>query len=222
MHMFGFKRENKPLVTDVAGISFRNPLGITLSPEKTRDIAPGFFKAGFLSLTPPSNQVLEWISILREIRRKTVLAVNLTRDIPRSFSLVYDFADIIILDPDHENGIDSPSFSDISDLLDEVVSIRHCYEKYTPVFLRLSQGLTPEELPPMLSKGRLSGMDGVAVATLPHLKLTLSETQNRLPVICKAASAPLAAEAIKAGASLLEAEIRPLQIHSFLKNLEKQ
>ena len=65
-------------------------------------------------------------------------------------------------------------------------------------------------------------MDGIAVATLSHLKITLDETQNRLPGICKAASAPLAAEAIKAGASLLEAEIRPLQIHSFLKNLEKK
>ena len=75
--MFGIKREKRALLTEVAGIGFRNPLGIAMSPEKVRDIVPGCFKAGFLSLTPPSNQVLEWISILKEIRHKTVLAVNL-------------------------------------------------------------------------------------------------------------------------------------------------
>ena len=189
-------------------------------PERIRDVASGCFKAGFLSLTPPSNQVLDWITLLQEIRRRAVLAVNLNRDILRNFTLVYDFADIIILDPDSENGIESPSFSDISDLLDEVVSIRHCYEQYTPVFLRLSQGLTPDEIPPLLSKGRLSGMDGVAVSTLSHLQLCISETRKRLPVLCKASSAQMVQEALKAGASLVETEMRPLQLIPLLKTLE--
>ena len=44
-------------------------------------------------------------------------------DIVRTFSLVYDFADLIIIDPDSDNGIDSPDLSDTVALMDERVFV---------------------------------------------------------------------------------------------------
>ena len=129
---------------EVAGLIFQNPVGMPYTIKKRRFSlfcrAP---KAGFLTLTPPKEQVLAWIRGLEgEKFGESLIAVNISRDIVRNFSLVYDFPAFIILDPDSDNGIGATDISDTQVLLDEIVSLRLCYERFTPIFLRLSHGCT--------------------------------------------------------------------------------
>jgi hypothetical protein len=171
-----------------------------------------------VTLSPPSEDVLNWILGLQEYRKKTILAVNVSSDLTRSFSLVYDFCDLIIIDPDGDHGIDSPDISDTSVLLDEIVSLRLCYEHYTPIALRLSHGHTPDEIHALLGHCRLSGIDAVVVPA-KKVGMVLEETQHRYPVIGAADSIEEAMECLQAGACLVETTLRPLAVTKLLKAL---
>lgn len=201
--MFG--KSVQSMQVEVAGLVFPNPVGIPFTLQKRRFHwfckAP---EAGFLTLTPPREDVLPWIKGLTSEPKSTILAVNITTDIIRTFSLVYDFAHFIVIDPDSDMGIDAADISDTQALLDELVSLRLCYERYTPVFLRLSHGTTPEELKILLGACRLNGLDGVVVPNLSMLLTVRELTQGRVPVICEIDSPEEGPEALRSGASLLE------------------
>jgi len=222
MFLFGNRRSRPALKTEVAGIVFDNPVGVSFSGGRLRESFAACMGAGFITLEPPREGILEWIGKLQELHRKTVLAVNLPSDILRRFSLVYDFADLIILDPDSDNGIDSPDISDTSNLLEEVVSLRLCYEQYTPIFLRLSHGVTPDELHPLLAQSRLCGLDGIVASSLSQARLVREETQGRVPLIGVADSPETALKMLSEGVSLVETGFGSLHLNKLLKQLEKQ
>lgn len=219
MFLFG-SHKKKALDTNVAGIDFKNPLGVRQSPtiRQLRDCRT--YGAGFITLTPPDDNVLNWVLDLQEYRKKTILAVNVSSDLARSFSLVYDFSDLIIIDPDGDRGIDSTDISDTIVLLDEVVSLRLCYEQYTPIALRLSHGHTPDEIQTLLSHCRLSGIDAVVVPA-KKVGMVLEETQHRYPVIGTAESIEDALECLQAGASLVETTLHPYAFNKLLKTLSR-
>lgn len=220
--MFG--NNNKILETEVAGLVFSNPVGLPYALDGRRRLcafhtAP---KAGFLVLTPPKDNVLSWIQRLEAgCVSGPVRAVDLVSDIVRTFSLVYDFADFIIVDPDSDNGIDSPDLADTVSLMDELVSLRLCYEYYTPLFLRLSHGLTPEELHTLLDTSQLSGLDGVVVPTLAMAANVREITLGRFPVICRVRTPEEGIQARQEGAVLLETAPGFRGFKKLLKTLEK-
>lgn len=212
--MFSFFKKNSQLLeTEVAGITFRNPLGADTPKER---------RTGFITLTPPKEHILDWIAQLQDFRGETVLAVNINNQIIRSFSLVYDFADLIIVDPDSDAGIDAADLYETHVLLDEIVSLRLCYEHYTPVFLRLSHGLTHDEIQSLLSTCQLCGVDGIAVSGLRLLAEVREITRGRLPLIAVADNAEEALQALSAGASLVETHLRGPALFKLLKTLENQ
>ena len=219
MFLFG-SHKKKALDTDVVGLSFKYPVGVRQSPSVRQPRDCRTSGAGFVTLTPPENDVLNWILGLQEYRRKTVLAVNVSSDIARSFSLVYDFTDLIIIDPDVDRGIDSTDISDTTVLLDEVVSLRLCYEHYTPIALRISHGHTPDEIHTLRDHCRLSGIDAVVVPA-KKVGMVLEETQHRYPVIGAADSPEEALECLQAGASLVETTLRPFALSKLLKTLSR-
>ena len=203
MFLFGFHKK-QVLDTSFCGIHLQNPVGVRLLPEARPLQAIKRTNAGFITLAPPKDHVLDWITGLQEYRDKTVLALNVSSDLARSFSLVYDFSDFIIIDPDGDNGIDSPDLSDTSVLLDEVVNLRLCYEHYTPIVLRLSHGHTPEEIQSLLDHCRISGIDGMVAPGPKKVRMIVEQTQGRFPVIGSAQSPEEALECFQAGASLVE------------------
>ena len=217
MFLFG-SHKRKALDTNVAGLELKNPLGIRLSPSIRQLRECRTFGAGFVTLSPPDDNVLNWILGLQEYRKRSILAVNVSSDLARSFSLVYDFSDLIIIDPDGDHGIDSSDISDTTVLLDEVVSLRLCYEHYTPIALRLSHGHTPDEIHTLLSHCRLSGIDAVVVPA-KKVGMVLEETQHRYPVIGSADRMEEALECLQAGASLAETTLRPFTFNKLLKTL---
>ena len=219
MFLFG-SHKKKALDTCVAGLDFKNPVGVRQSPSIRQLRECRTFGAGFVTLTPPDENVLNWILGLQEYRKKTILAVNVSSDLARSFSLVYDFSDLIIIDPDGDRGIDSSDISDTTVLLDEVVSLRLCYEHYTPIALRLSHGHTPDEIHTLLAHCRLSGIDAVVVPA-KKVGMVLEETQHRYPVIGAADTVEEALECFQAGASLVETPLNPFALNKLLKTISR-
>ena len=217
MFLFG-SHKKKALDTCLVGLSFKNPAGIRQSPSILQFRECRTFRAGFVTLSPPADNVLNWILGLQEYRKKSILAVNVSSDLARSFSLVYDFTDLIIIDPDGDSGIVSTDISDTSVLLDEIVSLRLCYEHYTPIALRISHGHTPDEIHTLLDHCRLSGIDAVVVPA-KKVGMVLEETQHRYPVIGAAESIEEALECLQAGAPLVETTLRPLAFAKLLKTL---
>lgn len=218
--MFG--KNTKNLETEVSGLVFQNPLGVPYILKKRRfkcfRPAP---KAGFLLLTPPKENILAWIKALQtELPDHPVLAVDVNFDIIRTFSLVYDFADIIIINPDSDNGIGATDMADTVALLDEIVSLRLCYERYTPVFLRLSHGITPEELHSLLDTCQLSGLDGVVAPTSAMVARVMDITQGRVPVIGTAQNPEEALQTLQEGACLVETTPGFRGVKKLLKRLE--
>ena len=216
-----FKRKNaRLLATEAAGLRWSNPVGLYLPA----DTPPAFCKkarTGFLTLPLPKADVLAWIGQLSQRRGEhTLLAVNLSHDIPRHFSLTYDFADLLIIDPDPSGGIGSPDVSDILSLMDNLLSLRLCYERFTPVFIRLPQGIGQEEIQPLLHYCQMSSVDGVVAPGLRMVKQVAEATLGRLPIMGSTTSAQEAGEMLRAGASLVELNTRPLAALKFIKELE--
>ena len=208
MALFSKKNARRSLSKEVSLLHFRLPAGLRASAENPVLPSKRRFLPGFLTLTPPENRVLEWSTSLAAYRDKCVLAINLSRDIVRQFSLVYDFADFIIIDPDADNGIVSPDLSDITSLLDELISLRLCYEHFTPIYLRLAEGLTPEEIRALLSA---------------KVHFCAEETQGRYPIIGSGAQSPEEAlEQLRSGAALVETQLRPIPFVRLVKLLENQ
>lgn len=207
-----FKRKHAK-ETDVLGLRLSSPVG---SREKM------YSGAGFVTLTPPSDGVLNWIQELGQYRHESAIAVNISADIIRNFSLVYDFADLIIIDPDGDNGIDSPDLADTSQLIDEVVSLRLCYENYTPVALRLSHGHTPDEIKALLDHCRMSGIDAIVAPGAAKVRFVASQTAGRLPIIGSAESIEETIDSFSGGACLVEAKIGRFSFKKLLKKISEQ
>lgn len=203
----------KNAATEVLGRIFSSPAG---SRGKL------YSGAGFVTLNPPHEGILEWINSLSEYKDKTILAINISSNIVKTFSLVYDFSDLIIVDPDSDRGIDSPDISDTSVLIDELVSLRLCYEHYTPIALRLSHGHTPEEIKTIVGHSRLSGIDAIVAPGPVKVRTVVSETDGRLPVIGAAENPEEALATLEAGAVLTEVHTGPFSFHKLLKELSKK
>lgn len=221
MCLFG-KRHKRSLEKEVCNLHFRNPVGVQYVSGNLLLAGKHCALSGFVTLNPPKENVLQWITGLQQFRRKTVLAVNISSDIFRTFSLVYDFADFIIIDPDSDNGIDSPDVGDTAQLLEQIVSQRLCYEHYTPVFLRLSHGTTPAELHPLLGCCQLYGIDGAVVHGSRKMQLAIEETKGRLPIIGVAENQQDALEQLQSGAVLVETNFGAITLTKLLKTLENQ
>ncbi|MBQ9410137.1 MAG: hypothetical protein IJU21_00865 [Bacteroidales bacterium] len=173
---------------------------------------------GFLTLTPPKDGILEWISQLQSIRKETVLAVNLKRDIQKSFALLYDFVDFLIVDTGWEGG--TPEVPEITVLLDELLSLRLCYERYTRVLVRITDGLTMQEIGPFLDYCRLSGIDGVVIHGVKRFEFAQDHTQGRLPLILSTDSPQEALDFCSRGIPV-ETSLGHIQRIKIIKSLNK-
>ena len=221
--MLLFKPHFKGLEKEVSGLRFINPVGLYRRADTLRIRPLTNLGMGFLTLNPDPGNILSWIQHLAEHRhiQDTLLGINLKKNIERSFSLVYDFADFIIIDTNSNGGIDSLDLPDIPVLLDELLNLRLCYEQYTPIFFRMPIGLTPEEMQSILSYCLLSGINGIVTSGIGNVRQVLEYTKSRIPVIGCTTTPEEAALMLLEGASLVEMEVRPPVALKLLKNLEK-
>ena len=218
MLFFKKKLEKVPKI-EFSGVTLENPLGVYEGVSGSKSYRILYPAPGFLTLTPPREGILEWISQLQSLRKETVLAVNLKRDIQRSFALLYDFVDFLIVDTGWEEG--TQEVPDITVLLDELLSLRLCYERYTRVLVRITDGLTKEEIAPLLDYCRLSGIDGVVIHGTGRFDFVTEGSQGRLPSILSTDSPQEALDFCSRGIPVETTSIGHIQRLKILKSLSK-
>lgn len=215
MPLFGRNRQvNKRLEREVSGLVFRNPLG---SPSS------GLVKfASFIVTYPPKDNVINWLSDIKKHYPGKIAVVRIADDFQRLFSLSYDFADILLIDTDLGGGINAMDISDTVNLLDSLLALRLCYEKYTPVYLKISNEVTSEELKTLLSYCRMSGIDGIAAQSINKLQAIREASQGRIPVMGFTQDSDEALKMLEEGASVVQLDTNLLLFKRTLKILEKQ
>ena len=215
-----FKPHFKGLEKEVSGLRFRNPVGLFRKGDSVRIRPLAGLGVGFLTLTPDQDHIMEWIQRLAQPRhgQDILLAVNLNKNIERSFSLAYDFADILIVDTNSNGGTVGDATIDANMIL---LGNRDDTKEGGSTLIGGIGDLTPEEMHSILSYCQLSGINGVVATGSGTVRQVLEITQNRLPVMGCASTPEEAAQMLQDGASLIEMDVRPPVALKLLKTLEK-
>ena len=214
-----FRREHPALERDVFGIHFRHPVGLAPVLERQVDLLDecdgiGFSFTGVIPGETPVQTVAERLQarttpivVSVELRAEGEEEDKAQRNLIRQYSLLYDFTDYFVIDINRESGLSSlDDLSDWTPLLDEVLSLRLCYEKYRPILLRISPGHTEDQMARILDYCLISGFDGVVAPGISKVRFCAEYTKNRLPIIGSGAvtTTEEAIALLQAGASLIE------------------
>ena len=214
-----FRREHPSLARELFGIRFRHPIGLAPVLERQEELLDICDSIGFsfTGIIPGETPLRPLAERLQNRETPIVTAVELRPDgtteeeakqrIIRQFSLLYDFADFFVIDINRESGLSSlDDFSDWTELLDELLSLRLYYERYKPILLRIAPGHEEEQMTRILEFCLLNGFDGVVAPGLSKVRFCVEYAKNRLPVIGAGAitSPDEALALLQAGASLIE------------------
>jgi len=214
-----FRREHPALERDVFGIHFRHPVGLAPVLERQVDLLDecdgiGFSFTGVIPGETPVKTVAERLQarttpivVSVELRAEGDEEEKAQRALIRQYSLLYDFTDYFVIDINRESGLSSlDDLSDWTPLLDEVLSLRLCYEKYRPILLRISPGHSEDQMARILDYCLISGLDGVVAPGISKVRFCAEYTKNRLPIIGSGAvtTTEEAIALLQAGASLIE------------------
>ncbi|MFA6593465.1 MAG: quinone-dependent dihydroorotate dehydrogenase [Bacteroidales bacterium] len=89
------------------------------------------------------------------------------KDFGDSFSLMYDFADMFVLNISCPNvqGVEALQDVDtLSDIVDNLLSLRLTYDNYKPILLKLSPDLPHSQVDDILDYCMMSGVDGIVAS----------------------------------------------------------
>ena len=138
---------------------------------------------------------------IRQLQRhhpKTLIAASLAKnavsvgdedilkDYVNAFSSLYDFVDFFVLNvscPNVEGMSDLQDISYLSDILDELLSLRLCYDVSKPILVKVSPDIEREQLDGILEYARLSGIDGIVATNTTRSREGLQTPQERIEEI---------------------------------------
>ncbi len=167
-----YRREHPSLGREAFGIRFPHPLGVAPVLERQYDLLDeldsiGFAFTGIIPGTTPIPVIADRLAsrksgIIASVELKAEESdENQVQDhLVRTYSLLYDFADYFIIDINRQSGLSSlDDLSDWTEILDELLSLRLCYERYKPILLRLSPSHSDEQMGRILDFSLLSGIE---------------------------------------------------------------
>ncbi|MBQ0024837.1 MAG: hypothetical protein KBT00_03840 [Bacteroidales bacterium] len=158
------------------GLKFRNPVGIAAGVDKNGeyyDILSNY-GASFVEIGP-MRDVLPAIRNLQENEPDTIVFANLVNtDIERSFSLVYDFVDAIVLNVSNH--------STVSTVIDRLVTLRRYSDEYRPILFKVAVDMGDEQLKEGIGYVLGSGLDGMMVPS-SRVRQVVELSQGLFPVI---------------------------------------
>ena len=85
--LFFKKKLDKVPKIEFSGVTLGNPLGAYEGVNSSKSYRIPHPAPGFLTLSPPKDGILEWISGLQSLRKETVLAVNLNQLLKYKFTV---------------------------------------------------------------------------------------------------------------------------------------
>lgn len=178
------------LSKDVFGLEFKHPIGLAASVDKDAsfydvlsEFGFSFIEIGPMNVTDANSQsklhnetaLRHVVEHLRSERPDCIISGNITRnekskgsaeiirDYEEAFALLYDFVDMIVISPKFTsaNAGEAADISDLSDIIDRMLTLRMYYDVNKPVLVRLSPSLTRSQTDELVSCCLSSGIDGV-------------------------------------------------------------
>ena len=194
--------KNRPvgLEREVFGLKFYNPVGLGAGLDIHGDLYNDLNNLGF-SFSQIGPMGLEGVKnavrTLQKDPQNDILAVCINEDFLTSFTIAYDFCDFFVIDLSETNG---------PEVADSIIDARLTEDIYKPIVIKISPEVGEARMGGIINYCMMNGIDGIEVSELSQIKLINRLTAGRLPVI---ADNPIntpqdAAEALEAGASLLE------------------
>ena len=112
---------------------------------------------------------------LKKVRPEVVVAANISKnsnsineeaakDYETSFSLLYDFVGMFVVNVSCPNVVGLTALQDIgflSDIVDRLLDLRMLYDNYRPILLKVSPDLSHEQLDEIIDYCLRSGIDGI-------------------------------------------------------------
>ena len=112
---------------------------------------------------------------LKKVRPEVVVAANISKnsnsineeaakDYETSFSLLYDFVDMFVVNVSCPNVVGLTALQDrefLSDIVDRLLDLRMLYDNYRPILLKVSPDLSHEQLDEIIDYCLRSGIDGI-------------------------------------------------------------
>ena len=218
-----YKRTAPVLKKELMGLSFSGPIGVAAGVDKRGEYtdviacySPSFVEIG------PLRDVMLAIQHLQQRNEDILVFGNLSnsKDIERSFSLVYDFVDAIVLNISLNTSV--------SKVIDHLLELRRYNDTYKPIIFKLFPDLTQDVFDQLADYMLSSGIDGVMV-NAEFVDIIREKTQGLLPIIAVAEiSLPeRAAQLLDTGADLIAVSNSPFHygpalIKRINKYLEKR
>ena len=218
-----FKRNSPLLRVERMGLTFSGPVGVAAGVDRRGEYTDiiGCYSPSFIEIGPVRD-VMFAIQNLQNRKDDIVVLANLSnnKDIERSFSLIYDFVDGIVLNVSLN--------STVTKVIDHLLELRRYNDAYKPIIFKLFPDLTQDKIDELADYMLRSGIDGIMVGA-EFVDLYREKTLGLLPIIATAEiSAPeRAAQILDTGADLIAVTNSPLHygpklIYRILKYLEKR
>ena len=218
-----YKRSAPTLRNEIMGMEFSSPIGVAAGIDKRGEYTDviACYSPSFIEIGPLRN-VMHAIPHLQERSEDIRIFGNLsnTREIQRSFSLIYDFVDAIVLNVSLN--------TTVSQVIDQLLELRRYNDTYKPIIFKLNRDLTPEVLDQLADYMLRSGIDAVIVHA-DSVQLIREKTEGLMPVIALAeiTDPEQAAQLLDTGADLIAVNNSPLRygpalIKRINKYLEKR
>ena len=205
------------------GLQFDSPLGVAAGVDRRGEYtdviaqySPAFVEIG------PIRDVRYAIDNLQKRKENIVVLANLSnnKEIERSFSLLYDFVDAIVLNISQNTSV--------SKIIDHLVELRRYNDTYKPIIFKLFPDLDGEQLDSVTTYMLGSGIDGVMI-NAEFVDMIREKTQGLIPVIAIAeiSTPERAAQILDTGADLIALSNSPFHygpayFKKILKYLEKR
>lgn len=176
-------------------------LGYGFLTVDTGDISPSVLSARLSKRRPDAP-------VFAQIQTSGPSEESIFQHVVRTFSLLYDFTDAFVISTSGpRSGIASmDDIGDLSNILDELLSIRLSYEQYRPILIRLGRHFVGDDLNATADYCSLSGIDGLILPDPSQIQAVAERTHGRLSMIGSVpeSSPDTAVEMLRLGASLLE------------------
>lgn len=111
---------------------------------------------------------------------------DIAEDYRKAFSFLYDFVDMFTVNvscPNVEGLRNLQDVSYLSDIIDPLLDLRICYDRYKPILVKLSPDIPHEELDEVLRYCMLSGVDGVVAGNTTTSRDGLATDAERVQAI---------------------------------------
>ena len=132
---------------------------------------------------------------LKKVRPEVVVAANISKnsnsineeaakDYETSFSLLYDFVDMFVVNVSCPNVVGLTALQDIgflSDIVDRLLDLRMLYDNYRPILLKVSPDLSHEQLDEIIDYCLRSGIDGIVAGNTTRSReglTSISQTKS--------------------------------------------